>query len=347
MILLAAPAPPPIVVGEAIPVPVLKGVIERPGGVLLGANRKDGALIVRLSRDGGQTWRDQGVAARSERPDLGDGNLVALRDGSLALTYRDNRRPESAIRVVRSRDGGRTWGAPETIAENDRGLWAPFLLAPRDGSLLAFYDDEAWPAREGRPGHQWIAMRRWTPKTKAWSDPVVASRRPDRPGRTDLARDGMFAAIETRPGRLLGVVEDVDPEEPRPSGIYSNVSPDGGRTWGWARGERPVLFRPRWPHMAVAPALGRLPDGRLLCAFGTDEGREGTVRSGTPVHQMPLETWGALSSDEGRTWGAAFPLHRGTARDYLAALTPRRGGLWLNVLDFDRGPLLIPISIRR
>ena len=337
-------AEPGLVVGEPIPVPVLKGVLERPGGALLGTRRDGKTLVVLVSRDGAKTWKPMGVAARSERPDLGDGNLVALRDGSLALTYRDNARPEFAVRVVRSHDGGQSWGSPETIAENDRGLWAPFLLPMRDGSLLCFYDDEGEPARKGRPGHQWIAVRRFALGGKAWGSVAVASRRPDSASKPLLARDGMMAAIEVRPNRILGVVEDVASEEPKPSGIYFNVSGDGGRTWGWSQGRRPTLFRPEWPHMAVAPALCRLSNGPLLCAFATDEGRETTSRSGTPPHEMRLETWGALSADGGETWGAAFPIHRGTARDYLAALTPRRGGAWLNVLDFDRGPLLIPLS---
>lgn len=350
MLLPAPPAPPSLIVGEPIPVPVLKGVLERPGGWLMGANRKGSALVVRVSGDGGRTWIDRTVAARSERPDLGDGNLVQRKDGSLALCYRDNAAPEYAIRVVQSGDGGRNWSPPQTVATSNvqgRGLWAPFLLPLRTGELLCFYDDEAWPARWGRPGHQWIAVRRLYLGNKTWSSPLVASRRPDSMGGDRLGRDGMFVAVEASDSQLVGVVEDVDPKPPHPSGIYLSVSGNGGWHWRWTGGERPPLFRPKWPHMAVSPALCRLPDGRLLCAFGTDQGLAKPSKSGTLPHLMPLETWGSLSSDDGKSWGLAFPIHRGTARDYLAALTPGRGGAWLNVLDFDRGPLLIPISVVR
>ena len=361
---------PPITVGEARPVPVLKGVLTMPDGSLLGANaevnsadensadensanenrgdenkrsKESGkALVVRRSTDGGKTWGDLAVAARG-RQDLGDGNLVALKSGELALSYRDNAPPAYAIRAVRSADGGKSWSAPETVATNDRGLWAPFLLPLESGGLLCFYDDEGWPARGGRPGHQWIAARRYDPRTKAWGEPVVASRRPG----TGLARDGMFVAVETSPGRIVGAVEDVAERESRPSGIYRALSTDGGRTWGWERGDRPAIFTGTWPHMAVSPAMADLGGGRILCAFGTDEGQATASRSGTPAHRMALETWGSLSRDGGRTWGPGFPLHKGTARDYLPALTPRRGGAWLNVLDFDRGPLLVPLAISR
>ena len=346
-VLVSLLAPPPLTVGEPIPVPVLKGVVTLPDGALLGANRLGKTLVIRRSGDGGRMWRDLAIAARTERPDFGDGNLVRMRDGTLALCYRDNAPPrdnapgEYAIRVVRSRDDGKSWTSPETVDSRNRGLWAPFLLPLRDGGLLVFYDDEDWPARQGRAGHQWITSRRWNPRERSWSQPVLASRKPG----TDLARDGMHVAVETSPGRILGAVEDVADRDPRPSGIYRTLSVDGGRTWAWSRGDRPALFTGTWPHMAVSPALLRLPDGRLLAAFCTDEALPKASRSGTPPHRMPLETWGSLSRDAGRTWSPAFPLHRGTARDYLPALSPRKGGAWLNVLDFDRGPLLIPLSI--
>ncbi len=352
-------APPPVTAGEARAVPVVKGVLPMPGGALLGVNGKgDGegraALVVRRSRDGGRTWTDLALAARG-RGDLGDGNLVRLGGRGLALVYRDNAPPSYAIRVVRSPDEGRTWDPPETLATSEvsgQGLWAPFLLPLRSGDLLAFYDDEATPVRIGRSHHQWISFRRYDRRARVWGPPAVACRKPGE----GLARDGMFVAVETSPGRIVGAVEDVAERDPRPSGIYRALSTDDGRTWAWERGDHPAIFAPgpgdpAWPHMAVSPALADLGGGRVLCAFATDAGLPKASRSGTPPERMPLETWGVLSRDAGVTWGAAFPLHSGTRRDYLPFLTPRPQGrpsaAWLTVVDFDRGSLLLPLNLVR
>ena len=72
-------------------------------------------------------------------------NAVAWHDGELVAAWYNCPRGEmegiSCIRARRSRDGGRTWTAPEVVAADTAGddiLYVPVALASHAGRLLAF-----------------------------------------------------------------------------------------------------------------------------------------------------------------------------------------------------------------
>ena len=308
------------------------------GAVVFGARPEKGgtALVMHATADGGKTWREIGTVATDPLPgaDLGDGNAVRLKDGRLWATYRRNHRPDYAIEVAESRDGGKTWTqrpAVETVrAEGpgpSRGLWAPFLFVTAKGEVQCYYDDEHLPFERGAPGHQWIAMRAW--RAGAWSLPTVVAREP-----SGLSRDGMASVVEVG-GRLLCAVEAVREEEPHAGLLRLFASKDGGRSWGPPRD----LYAPRDARFhAFCPSMLRL-GRRLVCVFATNEDRETSPRSGTPADRMMLDIKSIESLDGGKSWGPPSLVYAGTHRNYLpSAVSLGRGRLLATFLDFDKGP---------
>ncbi|MGV3615368.1 MAG: sialidase family protein [Fimbriimonas sp.] len=347
----------------ALPAPGPKGSLTLPDGRILipgGGPQTGGRTIYcHATADGGKTWTRLGPIATDPDPttDLGDGNLVRLRDGTLLATFRRNHlhgpaaeNPDYAIEVAESRDGGRTWRPHSTVETSrpgsprpSRGLWAPFLLVTRKGEVQCYYDDEDTPWRRHFKGHQWLVMRTLNRQTRRWERPVTVSRAPNP---KHLSRDGMAAVAERADGILVCAFESVQTAPPHAGVLRVVTSHDGGRNWSWARGERPVLYEPKdVRYHAFSPWLLPLPNGDLLCAFATNEDRPEPGISGTPAHRLNLDVKTTLSRDGGRTWGPSATLYTGTNRNYLPSLTPIPGGpagttrVLATFLDFDRGSL--------
>jgi hypothetical protein len=338
-----------------------KGTVALPDGRVLAARTEVRHGIVTMlcseSSDEGRTWREAGVIATDPDPgaDLGDGNLLRRRDGTLLYVYRDNhyrgekaKTPRYAVRVSQSADGGRTWTYHSLVETSlgrgegpSRGLWAPFLFETSRGELQCYYDDEYTPWRDGFAGHQWVRMKRYEPASRRWVDPVTVSRA-HRPAH--LSRDGMATVVELPSGRLLCALESVQVDRPHAGVARLVTSDDGGRAWSWRHRERAVLYEPKDRRFLVfAPWLIRLPDGTLACVFVTSEDMPEPGVSGTPAHLLKLDVKYVLSRDGGTTWDrSARPLYAGTHRNYLPGLVvlPSRS-LLLTFLDFDKGHLAI------
>jgi hypothetical protein len=183
-------------------------------------------------------------------------------------------------------------------AGSAHGLWASDLFQRSDGTLQCYYDDEATPAREGLPGHQWLAMRTWDAAAGRWGDPVTVSRAHDPAA---LSRDGMPSVVELPGGRLLCCIESVQTEPPHAGLVRLVTSDDGGRTWSWQREERRVVYQPRnRAFNALAPWVVELPGGGLLCVFTTDEDRPAPGVAGTGRLYQDLKA--VVSGDGGQTW---------------------------------------------
>lgn len=295
------------------PGPAMKAPVALADGTLLAAWHARGEegrnLFCYASADRGASWSRRGVidADPDRRADIGDGMFLALPDGRVLHAYRRNRhygpREQRAysIRVAESRDAGASWRPHSIVAESsgsDRGLWSSFLLLTAGGQLQCYYDDEVTPAREGYAGHQWLTMKRWD--GQRWRDPVTVSRAPD-PGH--LSRDGMCSVVELSPGRLLCVCEGVDVRRPHRGTLYRVSSEDGGSTWSWQRGERPLLYAPeRRAYNALAPWMIRLASGPLFCVFTTDEEAPTPGVASTGRLEQNLKWMGSL--DGGRSWSA-------------------------------------------
>jgi hypothetical protein len=353
---------------DVFPVAGARSIARLSDGTLIAARGSGGrpaggvAVWCATSRNGGRTWRDAGVVASDPEPDtdLGDGTFVSGEGGGIYYTYRHNRyrgahadRPDYAIRVARSSDGGRTWQPHSTVTAHtlaagerpSRGLWAPFLLRTSDGRLQCYYDDEKTPYDAGFRGHQWLIMRTWNPSDRAWEDPVTVSRAHDA---AHLSRDGMGTVVALSPTRLLCALESVQTSPPHANVVRYVTSDDGGKTWSWQRRERGVLYQPaKRDFMALAPFLTRLAEGTLACAFCTDEDRDQPDRSGTPPHGLHMDIKVVTSADGGRTWSPPEAVYAETHRAYLPGLTETAPGhLLASFLDTKRGQTLGRVGTR-
>ena len=331
---------------ERTPGPAMKAPAVLPDGTLLAAwyhRTDDGkALLCHASTDRGQTWERRGEidVVPDPRADLGDGAFLVLPGSRVLHAYRRNlhRGPEAerafSIRVAESRDGGVTWQPHSIVAAasgSDRGLWSSFLLRTASGELQCYYDDEVTPARRGFRGHQWLTMKTWN--GAQWTNPVTVSRAP---GRSQLSRDGMCSVVETEPGRLVCVCEGVDVAEPHRGVLYSVTSEDGGATWSWQRGSRPLLYAPaKRAHNALAPWMIRLAGGPLFCVFTTDEDAAMPGVASTGRLEQNLKWMGSL--DHGATWSAPAVVDAASPLYYPGACEIAPGEVLVHYLHAGRG----------
>lgn len=328
-----------------------KGFVELASGDLL-ATRTFGReaitkIICSRSADGGMTWRDLSVIAQEDVPglDMGDGHLMACRDGTLLYSFRKNlcrgpniNNPRYQIKVVMSCNSGRTWSDHSTVKEVQaasgevRGLWSSFLHQRKDGALLCFYDDEDEPWRAGFKRHQWLMMKTWNEKTTSWSSPVIVSRAKEP---RHLSRDGMPSVLEQPDGLLLCALESVTEEHPCWNVVRLVRSLDGGKTWDWQTQGRQILYCPeKKRHSAVSPWLSQLENGSLACVFATDEDRDTPDQPGAPIRAMNRDIKFVSSSDQGKTWTTqASPVAIETHKTYMPQMVqlrhPRHKGSFL------------------
>ena len=178
--------------------------------------------------------------------------------------------------AMTSGDRGRTWSAPDTLAEGDFDRGLPFvatgglyLTALRDGRALMHYFSEGWPER--RPTAP--LLRTSDDGGETWS--------PERPmGRgLECRQDG--AVLERRSGELL---------------VYTGLnrllrSLDGGQTWELF-GD-PVVPE-GCPLQLGEVCLAEAADGRLVILM-----REN--------HYANFPMFAAASEDGGRTWSRPRP----------------------------------------
>ncbi|RYG24881.1 exo-alpha-sialidase [bacterium] len=338
--------------GDVRSAPAPKGGLVLPDGrvFVAGSRSTSGVreLVLHGSGDAGKSWKEVGVVTTDPSPqaDLGDGNLVRLRDGRLLCVFRRNHHgstPDYAIEVAESRDGGRTWKKHSTVEAvrpegpgPSRGLWAPFLFVTRKGDIQCYYDDEHLPWKSGVSGHQWIVMKTW--RGGQWASPTVVARESE-----GLSRDGMATVAETSPGRLLCVVEAVRAERPHAGVLRGFASSDVGRTWGAPS----TVYAPKEPFHAFAPSVIRVGKS-LVLAFATNEDRSETLPTGNPPDKLRLDIKSIVSEDGGRTWSAPSLVFGSTHRSYLPSLVSLgRDRLLTTFHDFERGPLAVEGRLSR
>jgi hypothetical protein len=142
---------------------IMPSTVRLSGKELLTAVRRregpKGWIELYRSRDGGKTWKPDGVPA----PDLGEGNppsLIRLADGRLCLTYGRRALPYS-IEARLSGDGGRTWGKEVTLRAGGGGrdLGYPRSVQVRDGKVVTVY--YFWDRKTGV--ERYVAATIWDP----------------------------------------------------------------------------------------------------------------------------------------------------------------------------------------
>lgn len=236
---------------------------------------------------GGVGMAEEGViesfiaVATTEAPRQSEGDVVALRDGSLLAAWSDfyaqaSDHAPARISAARSTDGGRTWGARFTLQENSgrANVMSVSLLRAQSGALLFFY------LQKNSRSDLTVLMRRSMDEAQTWSEPVTVT--------PEAGYHVMNNArvIQLRSGRLLAPVATT-PEVGTKNDDFKTVvyfSDDEGRTW--QRG-RTLLSAPK--RGAMEPGLVERRDGRVQQIIRT---QTGTI-------------WQSLSSDGGDTWSVA------------------------------------------
>jgi len=176
-----------------------------------------GKAMFTKSTDHGRTWASASVIV--DEPGVDDRNvaIVELPNRELLVTYNtyaqnpQTKKMTSQVMTIRSSDGGKTWGSPETgpvensqsksaaiVLQNGSLLW-PFYIAPKNGAIAAISKDlgKTWdvvhiPESEDFTGDEW-----------------------------DL--------VETAPGHLLAIMRNANRKK-TPALCFSE-SRDSGKTW--------------------------------------------------------------------------------------------------------------------
>jgi hypothetical protein len=296
--------------------------LELPGGEMLCAYNRGSALYaadlafyLARSADGGHTWQDAGplgAGARDDRPySYHDPFVSPMRDGTLVIgAFRADRsdaempmfneqtgglRPVEVF-LLRSADGGRTWGAPELVALPQGVVATPAgpIVELADGRW--FWPFDQWKAFDEEGPYQPRTLGLFSGDAgRSWGDMLAYA---------DGAADGKGfwhgKPIVLEDGRLATLywAADMKTGANLPNHIcYGDAS---GREWG----------APTATNLpGQTNALVDLGDGRLCAVYTWREaGRPGIMA--------------ALSTDGGRTWDldGQVRLWDATGRDRLGVV---------------------------
>jgi len=209
-----------------------------------------GRVCAVRSADDGQTWSLAEIVVDTPLDDR-DPSVACLPDGTLLCTFFTyGKNTECDTCLVRSRDGGKTWSAPEVIVPSF-ATSTPIRRLRSGRLVLPVY------TVDGNGKRAYAAVCLSEDRGQTWSAPhpigLHAGRVLDE---TDI--------FERQDGSLLAVMREV---------MCGSVSNDGGQTWG-------PVYELGFP--GHCPALLLTSDGVLLMAhrvpqtslhYSTDEGR--------------------------------------------------------------------------
>lgn len=210
----------------------------------------EGPWIIR-SADGGVSWETSPVLVDSDPlPRAGTSDAVLqLPDGTLLVGIygADPGSPVCRAYLVRSSDGGDSWGQPSLIARDPLGVISfeePALVTRSDGTLMAIL-------RSGEPGryqflyqavshdegHSWSELR----QTPMWGHPAQ-----------------VLALSDVRLVCAYGYRRP-------PFGVRACASYDGGRSWDM---ENEIVLRDDGSTRDLGyPSTCELPDGTLITVY--------------------------------------------------------------------------------
>lgn len=196
------------------------------------------------SIDGGLTWSAARVIA--DEPDIDDRNVAicVLSEDDWIVSYNTFTRDEvSRVKTIRTRDGGASWGQPQTVSEDDLrarsaailtasgDLVLPVYRSPGDGSVAAVSADD------GRSWHT-VSM-------------------PDAP---QYIGDEWTVA-EVSHGRLVGIHRN---NHPAGDGSFWKSESTDGRTW-----TAPSMTNAR-SRRFPSPAQITLHDGKPILVYANE-----------------------------------------------------------------------------
>ncbi|MCX6029969.1 MAG: sialidase family protein [Chloroflexi bacterium] len=210
----------------------------------------EGPRVIR-SYDGGVTWeRPPAPVASAPLPRAGTSDAILELPGGELLMGIYGADPGSRVcraYVVRSSDGGATWGQPALIARDPAGRVSfeePALARLADGCLLAIL-------RSGEPGdYRYLYQAVSRDRGQTWDD-LQPTPMWGHPAHVLMLADG----------RLLCSYGYRRP----PYGVRACASRDGGRTWDI---EREIVLRDDGGSRDLGyPCSAELPDGTLVTVY--------------------------------------------------------------------------------
>jgi len=230
------------------------------------------------------------IGPSKDNPRNGEGDIIELEDGRLALVYTrfrgggsDHAPADLAMRI--SGDGGKTWSDDRILVPNegDRNVMSVSLLREtRDGEILVFY------LRKNDPNDDCLLyVRRSGDELETVGEPVCAT---PVPGYQVVNNDRV---IQLQSGRLLVAAAHHTNAEGKftgygvPIGYYSD---DGGHSWKAGKPVYPLHQKPEL--LLQEPGLVELKDGRVWMFMRTGHGCQ----------------YGCHSSDQGTTWTEPEPI---------------------------------------
>ena len=257
--------------------------------------------------------------------------------GELLVVFSGDREthvcPYGKNKMIRSRDGGKTWSETETINNSPLDDRDTGIVVMRSGAILitwftgiSYSDPDSYRERYPDSYDAWVRHWQKIPPEDRERYHGNWSRRSTDGGRTwEPAVSTVVTAphgpIQLRDGRLLMVGNTSIDDMPV---VAAAQSADEGRSWSMA-GVVP------FPEGKAAdaqyfnePHLVELPDGKIVCLIRYDPNKE--RRGEQYIHQTE-------SADGGTTWTTAYP-------------TPI-WGLPPHLVRLDSGPLLVTYGHRR
>ena len=251
-----------------------------------------------------------------------NGELLAVfsgdRDGHVC--------PYGKVQLVRSKDGGETWSAPETIRSSSLDDRDAGIIELKDGTLLAcsfsaftdFKDNgeyrrhnEKIPAADIRRDRGFWSFRS-TDGGQTWESPVR------------MNGSSPHGGIQLRDGRILAVgrQEDIGGEirskdsvnVDRVHEVVVEVSENGGRSWkvhSWIEFQEPLEAAE-----AHEPHVAELADGTLVVQLRYHGGKWNTLQ--------------CESHDGGKTWGE---VHETGVQGFPSHLLPLQDGRLLSTFS--------------
>lgn len=285
-----------------------------------GTQEGKGDICVYLSRlaAGGDRWSaPQQLSddmARSEQNPL----LFPAPDGTLWLLHTSQRAGNQDTSVVKrriSRDGGRTWGAPDVLIDAP-GTFVrqPIVVTAQGDWLLPCFLCRTTPGVRWGGEQDISVVKVSSDQGRTWRDVVV----PESLGLVHMN------IVPTAQGDLIAVFRSRWADN-----IYQSRSTDGGRSWS-------APMRTALPNNNSSIQAARLADGRIVMVFNNSGRTADTARRAslydeieddTPAGDAPTALvksgreafWGtprapvtlALSDDGGAHWRVVADLETG------------------------------------